>query len=137
MILIRRITDFTQRWIVDDNWTYTADITPLTQELSPAASVLLVFYGLDTIANVVSTWRNICIGISYTRREQTVAGHPVAWVNNQFRQYTFDVTDFVVSPVNNDTNVTVAFESAWHYGLSVTARPDAESSPTGDVRRSH
>ena len=54
-------------------------------------------------------------------------------MNNQFRQYVFDVTDFVLSPVNNDTNVTVAFESAWYYGLNVTSRPDAEYSPTGDV----
>ena len=46
--------DFTQRWIVNDNWTYTADITPLTQNLTKDQAVLLVFYGIDTIANVVS-----------------------------------------------------------------------------------
>ena len=57
---------------------------------------------------------------------ETVAGHPVAWVNNQFQQYVFDVTDFLGSPLNDDTNVTVAFESAWHYGLNVTSRPDAD-----------
>ncbi|KAI0778937.1 glycoside hydrolase [Trametes elegans] len=108
------INDFAQRWIVNDNWTYTADLTPLTQSLSADARALLVFYGLDTIANI------------------TVAGHPVAWVNNQFQQYVYDVTDFVVAPVNNDTNVTVAFGSAYLYGLNVTSRPDAEFSPTGD-----
>ena len=46
--------DFTQRWIVNDNWTYTADITPLTQNLTKDQTALLVFYGIDTIANVVS-----------------------------------------------------------------------------------
>ncbi|KAI0673928.1 glycoside hydrolase [Trametes maxima] len=108
------INDFTQRWVVNDNWTYTADLTPLTQNLSADARALLVFYGIDTIANI------------------TVAGHPVAWVSNQFQQYVYDVTDFVVAPAQNDTNVTVALESAYLYGLNVTSRPDAEISPTGD-----
>lgn len=72
-------------------------------------------------------------GLYSTECLQTVAGHPVAWVSNQFQQYVYDVTDMVVAPVNNDTNVTVALESAYSYGLNVTARPDAEISPTGDV----
>ncbi|KAI0652651.1 glycoside hydrolase [Trametes meyenii] len=108
------INDFTQRWVVNDNWTYTADLTPLIQNPSADARMLLVFYGIDTIANI------------------TVAGHPVAWVSNQFQQYVYDVTDFIVAPVQNDTNVTVALESAYLYGLNVTSRPDAEISPTGD-----
>ncbi|OSD01219.1 glycoside hydrolase family 2 protein [Trametes coccinea BRFM310] len=108
------INDFTQRWIVNDNWTYTADLTPLTQNLSADARALLVFYGIDTIANI------------------TVSGHPVAWVSNQFQQYVYDVTDFIVAPAQNDTNVTVALESAYTYGLNITSRPDAEISPTGD-----
>ncbi|KAI8981306.1 glycoside hydrolase [Trametes punicea] len=108
------INEFTQRWIVNDNWTYTADLTPLTQNLSADARALLVFYGIDTIANI------------------TVSGHPVAWVNNQFQQYVYDITDFIVAPVDDDTNVTVALESAWLYGLNVTSRPDAEISPTPD-----
>ncbi|TBU37489.1 glycoside hydrolase [Dichomitus squalens] len=102
------INDFAQRWIVDNDWTYKADISPLTQNLTDDTRALLVFYGIDTIANI------------------TIAGHPVAWVNNQFQQYVFDVTDLIQSPVNNDTNLTVAFESAWHYGQNVTSRPDVE-----------
>lgn len=47
--------DFTQRWIISDNWTYTADITPFLSTLSgKTQSTLLVFYGLDTVANIVS-----------------------------------------------------------------------------------
>lgn len=61
-----------------------------------------------------------------------MAGHPVAWVNNQFRQYVYDVTDMLASPSVHDKNLTVAFESAWLYGLNVTARPDVEWVP-GDV----
>jgi hypothetical protein len=60
---------------------------------------------------------------------QSVSGHPVAWVNNQFRQYIFDISDFLSSPSKNDNNITVSLESAWHYGLNVTARPDAEFFP--------
>jgi hypothetical protein len=51
------ILDFTERWVVNDNWTYTADLTPFTRELNyaPSSTILLVFYGIDTIANIVRT----------------------------------------------------------------------------------
>ncbi|KAF8893604.1 glycoside hydrolase [Infundibulicybe gibba] len=108
------INDFTERWVIDDNWTYTADISPFTKTLAASnksPKVLLVFYGIDTIANI------------------SLAGHPIAWVNNQFQQYTYDVSEFIASP-RQGNNLTVALESAWHYGLNVTARPDAEIFPT-------
>ncbi|KAH9932621.1 glycoside hydrolase superfamily [Fomitopsis serialis] len=97
--------EFYQRWIVNETWTYTADLTPFTQAVpqSPLQKTLLVFYGLDTVANI------------------TVAGHPVAWVDNQFRQYVYDVTDLINSPSEADNNVTVVFESAYLYGLNVTS----------------
>ncbi|KAH9934078.1 glycoside hydrolase [Epithele typhae] len=76
--------------------------------LSHGTKALLVFYGLDTIANI------------------TVAGHEVAWVNNEFQQYVYDVTHLITAPVHGHTNLTVAFESAWTYGLNVTSRPDVE-----------
>lgn len=62
-------TDFSQRWIINDDWTYTADLTPLTQNMSADARALLVFFGIDTIANIVrrcssllqvSTQQNVC-----------------------------------------------------------------------------
>lgn len=64
--------------------------------------------------------------MSWSIAPQTVAGHPVAWVNNQFRQYVYDVTELLASPLGGDTNLTVAFESAWFYGQNVTSRPDVE-----------
>jgi beta-mannosidase len=67
---------------------------------------------------------------------QTLLGHPIAWVNNQFQQYTFDVSSLIASPAKKDNNLTVAFESAWYYGLNVTARPDAEFFPGQGVRTS-
>ncbi|KAF8638149.1 hypothetical protein AX17_002406 [Amanita inopinata Kibby_2008] len=107
------INDFTQRWVVEENWTYTADLTPLFKEYNSKEKQtnLLIFYGIDTVATI--TW----------------AGHPVAWVNNQFRQYSFDVTD-MMTPAG-DNNLTVSLESAWYYGLNVTSRPDAEAFPNG------
>ena len=68
---------------------------------------------------------------------ETVAGHPVAWVNNQYQQYVYDVTDLILSPIDNDTNLTVALESAWYYGLNVTARPDVEFISGDNVSRPH
>ena len=58
----------------------------------------------------------------------------MAWVNNQFQQYVYDVTELGASPLNGDTNVTVAFGSAWLYGLNVTSNPDVEFTKTIDVR---
>ena len=49
--------DFTQRWVVNDNWTYTADLAPLTKKLGRDTRALLVFFGIDTIANIVSVVR--------------------------------------------------------------------------------
>ena len=57
----------------------------------------------------------------------------MAWVDNQFRQYVYDISDLIASPTADDTNVTVSLESAYLYGLNVTSRPDAEISPTPDV----
>ncbi|KAK2460186.1 hypothetical protein APHAL10511_007777 [Amanita phalloides] len=107
------INDFTERWVVNENWTYTADLSPILNEYhaTQKQTNLLIFYGIDTIATV--TW----------------AGHPIAWVNNQFQQYVFDVSNFMVPNGNN--NLTVALESAWYYGLNVTSRPDAEETSFG------
>ncbi|KAI0047744.1 glycoside hydrolase family 2 protein [Auriscalpium vulgare] len=108
------INDFTQRWVINDNWTYTADVSPITKAITKTDKTLLVFYGIDTIANI------------------TLAGHPIAWVNNQFQQYVFDVSEVIAAPVAGNTNLTVAFESAWYYGLNASTRPDAETFPRGD-----
>ncbi|KAH7888955.1 glycoside hydrolase family 2 protein [Phlebopus sp. FC_14] len=112
------INEYTERWVASDNWTYTADLTPFMRsyEEDISARTLLVFYGIDTIASV------------------TISGHPVAWVDNQFTRYTYDVSDFLRSPLGGDNNLTIALESAWYYGLNVTSRPDAEAFPnTPDV----
>ena len=55
--------DFTQRWIVNDNWTYTADLAPLTHDLAGNTKALLVFYGLDTIADIVRAFSSSCFPV--------------------------------------------------------------------------
>ncbi|KAE9405255.1 hypothetical protein BT96DRAFT_916211 [Gymnopus androsaceus JB14] len=69
-----------------DNWTYTADLSPFfaTTSANSSEQTLLVFYGLDTIANI------------------TFADIPVAWVNNQFRQYVFDLTPHIPAASASD-----------------------------------
>ncbi|KAJ6460098.1 hypothetical protein DFH09DRAFT_960311 [Mycena vulgaris] len=74
------LNDFTERWVFMDNWTYTADLAPLlTSGLGLADQILLVFHGLDTIANIVSavnpfSFRLVrrCIPL------QTLADKPIA-----------------------------------------------------------
>ena len=45
---------------MNDNWTYTADLAPFLNQISESKSkggddkTLLVFYGIDTVANIVS-----------------------------------------------------------------------------------
>ncbi|KAG1889956.1 glycoside hydrolase family 2 protein [Suillus subluteus] len=98
------INEFTERWVINDNWTYTADLTPFTRtyQSDPSGKTLIVFYGIDTIANI-------------------------------FRRYTFDVSHYLSSPAGEDNNLTIALESAWYYGLNVSMRPDAEYFPTTPI----
>lgn len=58
---------------------------------------------------------------------QTMLGQPIAWVNNQFRQYVYDVSTVLGRNISiGNNNLTVAFEAAAAYGLNVSARPDME-----------
>ena len=52
---------------------------------------------------------------------------------NQFRQYVYDVSDLIASPKAGDNNLTVAFESAYLYGLEVMAERYYEDPLTPDV----
>ncbi|KAI5889009.1 glycoside hydrolase family 2 protein [Schizophyllum commune H4-8] len=120
------INDYTERWVFYDNWTYTASLAPLlsSSEVQAADRALLVFYGIDTVANV------------------SIGDSPVAWVNNQFVQWVFDVTDIVqaytgttdaygaqVPLARAAPNITVSLESAYWYGVNVTSRADARQYP--------
>lgn len=49
--------DFTERWVIYDNWTYTADLTQFESTLpnDESGKRVLVFFGLDTVANIVGS----------------------------------------------------------------------------------
>lgn len=62
-------------------------------------------------------------------------GKPIAWVNNQFRQYTYDVSDILANVTSgSDMNLTVAFESAVTYGQNVSTLPQMEFFPEGTLQ---
>ena len=64
---------------------------------------------------------------------KTLAEQPVAWVNNEFQQYVFNVTDILsTADSSTDTNLTLSFESPYLYGLNASGfAPDDQT--FGDV----
>ncbi|KAL2839599.1 glycoside hydrolase superfamily [Aspergillus pseudoustus] len=66
------LNELNLRWIAEATWTYTSD--PILGLLGDVESTWLVFEGLDTFANV-----------SFCRNH-------IAFTDNQFRQYAFDVS---------------------------------------------
>ena len=73
---------------------------------------------------------------------KSIGDSPVAWVNNQFVQWVFDVTDIVQAYTGATDaygaqaplarappNITVSLESAYWYGVNVTSRADARQYP--------
>lgn len=144
--------DFTQRWIVNDNWTYTADVSSFlsSSAQSSAEKTLLVFVSIFPVSLKTASSHSSYLSVRHRhhcqRRQfrlvihgvykseihehcffQSLAGHPVAWVANQFRNYVFDVSEALASPVQSNANLTIALESAWYYGLNTTSRNDTEA----------
>lgn len=61
------LVDFTERWVVNENWTYTADIAPFLRS-HKQDTTLLVFYGIDTIANIVRNRLLLLFGTNHVNR---------------------------------------------------------------------
>ncbi|KAJ5594999.1 uncharacterized protein N7459_001207 [Penicillium hispanicum] len=85
------LNDFDLRWVPNNNWTYTSK--PLQGLSSSAKSSWLVFNGLDTFTTI-----ELC-------------GKVIGSTNNQFRQYTFDVSD-VLSSCKGSSVLALNFGSA-------------------------
>ncbi|KAL8826486.1 MAG: hypothetical protein Q9191_003774 [Dirinaria sp. TL-2023a] len=104
------LNDFNLRWVAENNWTYSsAPITGL--DVSSAKQTWLLFNGLDTFASIA------------------FCGQHVAATNNQFRQYYFDVSNFLKncsSPV-----LSINFGSAPNIADSIAAEPGQETWPFG------
>ncbi|KAJ6028005.1 hypothetical protein N7540_003581 [Penicillium herquei] len=104
------LNDFNLRWIAENNWTYTSD--PLSGLSTTAKESWLVFNGLDTFATI-----ELC-------------GKLVGTTDNQFRQYTFDVSDIVKS-CHGDPNLSLNFGSAPLIADKIAEDPSSEKWPYG------
>ncbi|KAF7587182.1 hypothetical protein BBP40_007645 [Aspergillus hancockii] len=104
------LNDFTQRWIAESNWTYTSEaITGLQND---AESSWLVFDGLDTFTSV-----EFC-------------GKHVASTDNQFRQYSFEVTQ-ILKDCEGDPVLSINFGSAPKIVDAIAADPNSAVFPEG------
>jgi beta-mannosidase len=88
-----RYNDIVYRWVGKEQWTYSRLFTLDTSWLAQKR-ILLVAEGIDTVATIL------------------INGQAIAWVNNMFRKYAWDVTTVVKSGTNV---LTVAFQDAVSY----------------------
>ncbi|PVH84994.1 glycoside hydrolase family 2 protein [Cadophora sp. DSE1049] len=78
------------RWVIGDVWKYSR---PISMKADPNLSTYLEFDGIDTFASI-----KFC-------------GKTIGSINNQFRQYTFDVSS-LVQRCSNFSHIEVGFTSA-------------------------
>ncbi|KAH7336186.1 putative beta-mannosidase [Rhexocercosporidium sp. MPI-PUGE-AT-0058] len=78
------------RWVIGDVWKYSR---PISIDLSPNMSTYLEFDGLDTFASI-----KLC-------------GTTIGITNNQFRQYTFEVSSSV-QRCSDSSNIEIEFAPA-------------------------
>ncbi|KAJ9492869.1 hypothetical protein VN97_g362 [Penicillium thymicola] len=104
------LNDFDLRWIVDSNWTYTSK--PIKGLSSNSKSSWLVFNGLDTFTTI-----EFC-------------GHSIGTTDNQFRQYTFDISN-ALKHCKGSPTVSLDFGSATKIQNAIAADPNSPKWPTG------
>ncbi|KAJ5168626.1 Beta-mannosidase A [Penicillium canariense] len=104
------LNDFHQRWICNNNWTYTSH--PLTDLSANAKSSWLVFNGLDTFTTI------------------EVCGQIIGTTDNQFRQYAFDIS-MALESCKGDPTLDLNFGSAPEIADAIANDPDSEQWPYG------
>lgn len=100
------LNDFNLRWIADNNWTYTSE--PIRGLSANSELSWLVFNGLDTFTTI-----EFC-------------GHAIGTTENQFRQYTFDVSQALAN-CKGDPVLAINFGSAPNIADAIANDPQAES----------
>lgn len=103
------LNDFSLRWIWQQNWTYTTELTWFD---ASSSQTHLLFQGLDTFTSI-----ELC-------------GQHIAATNNQFRQYFFDVTS-IVSNCTANLTLSINFGSAPLIAQSIADEPGQETWPYG------
>ncbi|KAJ5189449.1 Glycoside hydrolase superfamily [Penicillium cf. griseofulvum] len=104
------LNDFNLRWIAENNWTYTSK--PIDGLLSNSKSSWLVFNGLDTFTTI-----EFC-------------GQFIGTTDNQFRQYTFDISD-ALKHCNGLPTVSLEFGSAIKFANAIADNPNSQKWPAG------
>ncbi|CAI7634788.1 unnamed protein product [Penicillium glandicola] len=104
------LNDFNLRWIADSNWTYTSK--PINGLLRNSKSSWLVFNGLDTFTTI-----EFC-------------GQFIGTTDNQFRQYTFDISN-ALKHCNGSPIVSLEFGSATKIANAIAADPNSQKWPSG------
>ncbi|KAJ5513316.1 Glycoside hydrolase superfamily [Penicillium fimorum] len=104
------LNDFNLRWIAENNWTYTSK--PIDGLPSTSKSSWLVFNGLDTFTTI-----EFC-------------GQFIGTTNNQFRQYTFDISN-ALKHCNGSPTVSLEFGSATKIANAIAADPNSQKWPSG------
>ncbi|KAJ5646879.1 hypothetical protein N7490_003251 [Penicillium lividum] len=104
------LNDFDLRWIPNNNWTYTSN--PLGGLSTNSKASWLVFNGLDTFTTI-----ELC-------------GQFVGTTDNQFRQYSFDVTK-IVNNCKNHPTLSLNFGSAPQIANEIAEDPSSEKWPYG------
>jgi beta-mannosidase len=102
------LNDFNLRWIVWQNWTYSATLAPVVN----STSSYLLFQGLDTFADI-----DLC-------RKR------VGSTNNQFRQYHFDVTS-ILKACEGPADLEIRFGSTAKIAEAIANLPGQETWPLG------
>ncbi|KAK0635970.1 glycoside hydrolase family 2 protein [Bombardia bombarda] len=102
------LNDFNLRWIGWTDWNYAATIIGLQR--SPTTKTFLQFNGLDTFAHV------------------SFCGQRVAYTDNQFRQYVFDITA-ILAACNGPHELNILFPSVPVTAATIANQPGQEIWP--------
>ncbi|KAK6858452.1 glycoside hydrolase family 2 protein [Apiospora arundinis] len=102
------LNDFNLRWIWKQNWTYTTTLADLS---TGHDQTFLLFQGLDTFTTI-----ELC-------------GQHIAYTNNQFRQYYFNVTD-VLAQCKGPLTLSLNFGSAPQITEEIAKQPGQTDWPT-------
>ncbi|SOV05149.1 related to Beta-mannosidase precursor [Ustilago sp. UG-2017a] len=97
------------RWIIDEStWTYTADLTPILNQLESTESQeqWLYFQGLDTIADVY------------------IAGELINSTHNAHLWHAFPIPSQLLSEEREERNITLVFHNTNEYAAEQAKRFD-------------
>ncbi|KAE8225113.1 hypothetical protein CF319_g2097 [Tilletia indica] len=116
------LNEGTERWIWQDDWTYSADVKSLLPQLIAYNSTWLYFGALDSPANV------------------SLGGKPISATYNAFHDWRFDVSSIIAGIANGsntDSTLRILFPSAPKYAAEESKKipfiPNQKTEPFPSV----